>query len=703
MRKTVITGTLVALLAFSSAVPTWAAEPASAGGSFRAAGSLEAGRLEHTTTLLPNGGVLVIGGTGDDGIIATAELWDPVSESFGPAGSLVEARSAHTATLTPDGGVLVVGGYNDDGSLASMELWDPVSMSFSAAGSLAEARNSHTATSLADGGVLIAGGLTNDLANLPISAELWDPGSGTVSPAGSLAEGRGGHTATLTPDGVLVVGGVDLVGTKRSSAELWVPSSMTFIPAGSLIEERAGHTATLLPDSVLVIGGVGADSTLASTERWDPGTGTFIPAGTLAETRNLHTATLLPDGRVLVVGGVDLIDLRASAESWDPASGSFGSTGSLSGPRAWHTATLLPDGGVLIVGGSGDDGSAAASAELWTLGAEPSSSAESSPAPSDPVELDSAMLTMRLMNLPPIGIMETCRPSSASLDGLVAIVACSFGADVVIYANFDEAASLTAAYQDIVASAAVQGGTSSCSEGAFEGPYLGADGAAAGRVLCQTDSDGTIAAWTDDRNVVMGFLLLNSGGGFPELHDHWLQVRLDAAAPGGASPSPAGTSPSPASGTAEPAVSGAEIRQWAVSATASSEYTPTEWSASQATGSPDAPQYGGHTVSWAPLSDPGTPEWLELTYEHPVVPTEVNIWEANGAGFVVQVEALDDATGEWLTLWQGTDPTPAELLALSPPLIATDISTRRIRVTAGPGADGYPYIDAVELVGVSPE
>ena len=143
------------------------------------------------------------------------------------------------------------------------------------------------------------------------------------------------------------------------------------------------------------------------------------------------------------------------------------------------------------------------------------------------------------------------------------------------------------------------------------------------------------------------------------------------------------------------------IRQWAIGATASSEYTTTDWSAGQATGSPNAPGYGQDPVSWAPLVDPGEPEWIELTYAVSVVPTAVNIWEANGAGFVVRVEAWDEAAGDWLTLWHGTDPTPEQLQAFSPPLSATDVATRRIRVTAGEGAAGWPYIDAVELVGTA--
>ena len=44
---------------------------------------------------------------------------------FSPAGSLDGTRAFHTATLLPDGRVLVVGGSGDEGSLAQAEVWEP--------------------------------------------------------------------------------------------------------------------------------------------------------------------------------------------------------------------------------------------------------------------------------------------------------------------------------------------------------------------------------------------------------------------------------------------------------------------------------------------------------------------------------------------------------------------------------------------------
>src|SRR5690606_4494976 len=115
----------------------------------------------------------VIGGTGADSTLASAEKWDPGSGSFIPAGSLEEARALHTATLLPDGRVLVVGGVDLIDIRASAELWDPASGSFSATASLSAPRAWHTATLLPDDTVLIVGG-TGDDGSPTGSAELWE-------------------------------------------------------------------------------------------------------------------------------------------------------------------------------------------------------------------------------------------------------------------------------------------------------------------------------------------------------------------------------------------------------------------------------------------------------------------------------------------------------------------------------------------------
>src|SRR5438067_851777 len=96
-------------------------------GTWTPTGSLATARYGHTATLLPNGQVLVAGGFNDNiGPLASAELYDPATGLWTATGSMATARFSPTATLLPNGQVLVAGGGNYSGVVASAELYDPV-------------------------------------------------------------------------------------------------------------------------------------------------------------------------------------------------------------------------------------------------------------------------------------------------------------------------------------------------------------------------------------------------------------------------------------------------------------------------------------------------------------------------------------------------------------------------------------------------
>jgi hypothetical protein len=80
-------------------------------------------RSLQTATLLRDGRVLVVGGDGPGGPIASAELYDPDTGLFSVAGSLNTPRRDHTAVLLPTGKALVAGG-SDPYTLSSAELFE---------------------------------------------------------------------------------------------------------------------------------------------------------------------------------------------------------------------------------------------------------------------------------------------------------------------------------------------------------------------------------------------------------------------------------------------------------------------------------------------------------------------------------------------------------------------------------------------------
>jgi hypothetical protein len=179
---------------------------------------LNTGRNSHTTTLLPNGKVLVAGGKNAGNYFSSAELYDPASGTWTPTGALGIPRDAHTATLLPNGKVLVAGGENATGVLPSAEVYDPASGTWSATGLLNTKRQNFTATLLLNGKVLAAGGF----GGFPLSdAELYDPANGIWTATGSLIAGRINHTASLLPNGKVLVAAGENMDTTLPTAEVY--------------------------------------------------------------------------------------------------------------------------------------------------------------------------------------------------------------------------------------------------------------------------------------------------------------------------------------------------------------------------------------------------------------------------------------------------------------------------------------------------
>ncbi len=331
--------------------------------NFTGTGSVSSARWGQTVTLLNNGKVLVVGGSGSSGVLCEAELYDPATGTWTPTSSPNAARMNHTATLLPNGKVMVAGGTDGSSVLSSTELYDPTDGSWTTVDGLNTARCYHTATLLGNGEVLVTGG--EDISgNSSTKCELYDPATGywTVSKGNHLLSARYMHTATLLPDGrVLVAGGFSTPNTILSSAELYTPggSGLLWLPASDMGAARDGHTATLLPNgTVLVAGGLGP-GVLNSSEYYTPdsGEGTWTVTGSLNQGRCASTAALLPNGTVLVTGGSIyegvLEESLSSAELYDPNNngGTWTTTGSLNNSRSHHTATLLANGQMLVVGG----------------------------------------------------------------------------------------------------------------------------------------------------------------------------------------------------------------------------------------------------------------------------------------------------------------------------------------------------------------
>ncbi|MEP7205791.1 MAG: kelch repeat-containing protein [Casimicrobiaceae bacterium] len=184
---------------------------------------LTAARESHDARLLGDGRVLLAGGRFNNGsgytVLASAEIYDPAATTCPPSivgcttatGSMAAARFASSAASLADGRIVVAGGL--DGSmptatlLATAEVFSPVSGTWTAIGTMSQARRSFALVRLFDDSWLASGGFGTSAARVT-PAESLDPDLLVFDAAGDMLTARARHRATRLLDGrVLITGG----------------------------------------------------------------------------------------------------------------------------------------------------------------------------------------------------------------------------------------------------------------------------------------------------------------------------------------------------------------------------------------------------------------------------------------------------------------------------------------------------------------
>lgn len=342
-------------------------------------------RASHTATLLDDGTVIVIGGEelGAERVeLDTVERFDPATNTWTDLPVLPDGRLNHTSTLLLDGKILIVGGggTNAIGSPSGLDvvetalLLDPATGATETIAGPTEPRHGHLAVRLPSGKVLIAGGADNDSelvyaagagGDIPFghplaSAEIYDPATKTFSPTGAMSVAHSSFTLIGLADGrVLASGGISSLEDDISSdvSEIFDEATGAFTVVGAFDgDDRLHHTGTRLADGrALIFGGKKANvAFLADLQAFDPETEAFTKLGVTMSSRTVANIVPTTDGGAVVLAGLhcSFNGCEDPVETYVVAAGG----GVVHGPdlnfgRAGSTATVLLDGSILVAGG----------------------------------------------------------------------------------------------------------------------------------------------------------------------------------------------------------------------------------------------------------------------------------------------------------------------------------------------------------------
>ncbi len=310
------------------------------------------GLFLSSATLLQNGDILITGGSDtydntDTPCSNLVYLWDHSAETITdvpPESNMNRARCGHTTTLLPDGRVVVLGGR--------------ISTLGSSAGS-GEIYNGGQWSNLPSGpelpdleSVLLPNGTIFIMQAGSGHSYIFDPGNLTFRETLGQAAGMySGFTATLMKNGkVLIVGSLT-----SSVAEVFDPQSETFTMIAATPVNKIAHTATLLPDGKVMIAGgrINSGQRQNSVHLYDPVANNWIAVGLMSTARQFHSAVLLPDGRPVVLGGQSgTADAITTVEIFDPLTKTWSAAGNLLFPRFAHQTLLSLSGKLVTIGGA---------------------------------------------------------------------------------------------------------------------------------------------------------------------------------------------------------------------------------------------------------------------------------------------------------------------------------------------------------------
>jgi Kelch motif protein/galactose oxidase-like protein len=295
-------------------------------------------RAFHNSVTLQDGRIMVIGGiTGPFGagpyytkVLNDAEIYDQNRGIWTVTPAMSSFRAGATASVLPDGRVLVAGGTKGDSqnrlfsvddilttSLRSTEIYDPVSNSWSAGPDMPEPKAGASAITLNNNEVMIAGGITFvSIFGIPFpdfsdQVVFYAPASNSFR-SRAMAEKRALFGMTKLNDGrVLLAGGaggnIFSIGPLKK-CEVYDPATNSFTSTPPLSTAVAFSGCVTLPDGrALIIGGATGDLAdpipVNNVWAYDPSNNTLQNLAPMKASHGGNVVAVTGSGNLLVAGG----------------------------------------------------------------------------------------------------------------------------------------------------------------------------------------------------------------------------------------------------------------------------------------------------------------------------------------------------------------------------------------------------------------
>ncbi len=299
---------------------------------------------------------------GDENLSASS--WNEINSS-----AWLE-RFGHTSVVLPDGIIIVMGGYGGGTRLSDVWRSTDNGTTWNLMNTSAwPARSYHSSVALSDGSILVMGGKDVDGTNLNDVWKSVDNGATwtQLTTSGTMWSARNKHSSVvLSDDTILLMGGYDLNFKNDIYKSTDGGTTWSKITDSAIWSTRECQQTVVLPDDSIVLMGGNRGSLLNDVYRSIDKGVTWEQVSSSAEwsARQYHSSVALPDGTIVLMAGNDgsyLNDVWTSTDNgttWEEVSSSAEWSA-----RQYPSSVLLSDGTIVLMGGN----NASRLNDVWSL------------------------------------------------------------------------------------------------------------------------------------------------------------------------------------------------------------------------------------------------------------------------------------------------------------------------------------------------